>query len=150
MTVAEGTAAHSRRTSGLLVLAPPLLLMALIWFLSAQPDLSTGLGLLDLIGRKVVHFGSYALLCLLWWRALRERLPAVASLGAAFVLAAGYGAVDEYHQSFVEGRVSSPIDVAIDAAGAATAALVIRRRRGEAAPKADGSEPGPATASRAR
>ena len=111
--------------------------MVVIWFLSSQPDLSTGLGLVDLIGRKVVHFASYGLLCVLWWRALRERLSPAAALGGAFLLAAAYGAVDEYHQSFVDGRVGSPIDVAIDAAGASAAAFLIRRR-------------GTATASRAR
>ena len=111
--------------------------MAVIWFLSAQPDLSTGLGLADLIGRKLVHFASYGLLCLLWWRALRERLPSTAALAGAFLVAAAYGAIDEYHQSFVDGRVGSPIDVAIDTAGAAAAVYLIRRRE-------------PARASRAR
>src|SRR3712207_7480726 len=43
-------------------------------FRSAQPDLNSGLGLLDTIGRKLVHFAEYALLALLWWRALRTRL----------------------------------------------------------------------------
>src|SRR3954470_13870906 len=35
--------------------APPLLLMALIFVLSAQPDLSSGLGVWDLILRKLAH-----------------------------------------------------------------------------------------------
>ena len=52
---------------------PPLVLMALIFFFSAQPSLDSGLGLVDLIGRKLVHFAEYALLCFLWWRALRTR-----------------------------------------------------------------------------
>lgn len=107
-------------------LAPPLVLMTLMWFLSSQPDLSTGLGLVDLIGRKIVHAASFGALCLLWWRAL----PGIgaAALAVPFLLAAGYGAVDEYHQTFVAGRVGSPIDVAIDAAGAAIAIVLIRRR----------------------
>jgi hypothetical protein len=42
--------------------APPLILMGVIYFLSDQPSLDSGLGLIDLIGRKIVHFGSYALL----------------------------------------------------------------------------------------
>ena len=44
--------------------------MALIFFLSAQPDLSSGLGVWDLILRKFAHAGAYALLTLLWFRAL--------------------------------------------------------------------------------
>jgi hypothetical protein len=49
--------------------APPLALMALIYFLSAQPDLSTGLGTWDLILRKIAHMVEYGLLWFLWWRA---------------------------------------------------------------------------------
>jgi VanZ family protein len=101
--------------------------MALIWFLSSQPDLSTGLGLLDLVGRKIVHAVSFGLLCFLWWRALRER-AGVAALPVAFALALGYAAVDEYHQSFVDGRIGSPVDVVIDGLGATIAVLLIRRR----------------------
>jgi VanZ family protein len=108
--------------------APPVLLMVVIWFFSAQPDLATDLGVVDLVGRKVLHFLEYALLCLLWWRALRTRLGRDAAVVAAFLLAAAYGAVDEYHQTFVSGRTGSPIDVAIDAAGAATAGFLLRRR----------------------
>ena len=107
---------------------PPLLLMAVIWFFSAQPDLSSGLGVIDLVGRKLVHAAGYALLCLLWWRALRTRLTPRAALAGAFLLAAAYGVTDEYHQTFVDGRVGSPIDVGIDTAGAAVAALLLGRR----------------------
>src|SRR3954468_17793165 len=51
--------------------APPIALMVVIFVLSAQPDLNSGLGTIDLIGRKLVHAGEYALLTFLWWRALR-------------------------------------------------------------------------------
>lgn len=112
--------------------APPLLLMAVIWFLSDQPDLSSGLGVIDLVGRKLIHAAVYALLCFLLWRVLRTRLGVRAALAAAFLVAVAYGAVDEYHQTFVAGRTGSPIDVAIDAAGAAIAVLLIRRRESPA------------------
>ena len=55
---------------------PPLALMGLIFFLSAQPSLDSGLGWIDLVGRKLIHFGSYALLWFLWWRPLRTTMPA--------------------------------------------------------------------------
>lgn len=116
--------------------APPILLMAVIWFFSAQPDLSSGLGALDLVGRKVVHAAEYGLLCFLWWRALRTQLGPRAALAGAFLLAAAYGAVDEYHQTFVSGRTGSPIDVGIDATGAAIAVLLLGRRRRAARPPA--------------
>ena len=114
---------------------PPLLLMGVIFFLSHQPSLDSGLGVIDLVGRKLIHFGEYALLCILWWRALvTVTSPGRAAL-YAFLLASGYAATDEYHQSFVEGRHGNAIDWAIDSAGAAAAALKLRtvRARGRAA-----------------
>jgi VanZ family protein len=115
---------------------PPLLVMGAIFFFSDQPSLDSGLGLIDTVGRKLIHFAEYALLCFLWWRALvTVTTPGRAAL-FAFLLASGYAATDEYHQSFIEGRHGSPIDWGIDSAGAAAAALRLRtarRRRGVAA-----------------
>ena len=42
--------------------APPLALMALIFWLSDQPDLGTELGGFDLVLRKLAHMAEYALL----------------------------------------------------------------------------------------
>ena len=107
---------------------PPLALMAVIFYLSDQPDLSTGLGIFDLVGRKVVHAGEYALLCALWWRALRPAPGGRVALVASLTVSILYAVSDEVHQSFVPGRTGTPIDVAIDAVGASLAALAIRRR----------------------
>jgi hypothetical protein len=105
---------------------PPLLLMFVIFLLSDQPSLDSGLGAIDLIGRKLIHFAEYALLCFLWWRALvTVTSPGRAAL-FAFLLASGYAATDEYHQTFVEGRHGTALDWAIDSAGAAAAALKLR------------------------
>ena len=115
---------------------PPLALMGVIFVLSHQPDLSTGLGVWDLIGRKIVHATVYGVLWFLWWRALGPSL--------AFL----YAASDEYHQTFIEGRHGSPVDVAIDTAGMAIAALLVSRaRRGTpAAPRRRAGDPPPAEA----
>src|SRR5919199_5385368 len=91
--------------------APPVALMALIYALSAQPDLSTGLGTWDLILRKLIHMTEYALLVLLWWRALRETVRERAALALAVLASLAYAATDEYHQSFVPGRHGTPVDV---------------------------------------
>jgi VanZ family protein len=107
---------------------PPVVLMAVIFALSAQPDLNSGLGTWDTIGRKLVHMASYGLLWWLWWRALGSRAP-----GLAAAIALGYAVTDEYHQHFVEGRHGSPVDVAIDAAGIAAAMALTRGRRRSAA-----------------
>ena len=59
---------------------PPVALMSVIFLLSAQPDLNSGLGVFDLIGRKLVHATEYGVLWFLWLRALRFRHPWVAAL----------------------------------------------------------------------
>lgn len=109
--------------------APPIALMALIFFLSAQADLSTGLGVWDYVARKLVHMSEYGLLCLLWWRAFRAvTASARAALGLAFLASLSYAATDEFHQTFVHGRHGTPVDVAIDAVGMAVATALIARR----------------------
>jgi len=101
---------------------PPLALMAIIFALSAQPDLNSGLGGWDLVLRKLAHAFAFGLLWWLWLRALGRPLAA-----AAITLA--YAAGDEWHQSFVDGRVGTPRDVAIDAVGIALAAALWRSRQ---------------------
>jgi VanZ family protein len=108
--------------------APPIALMVVIFVLSAQPDLNSGLGTIDLIGRKFVHAGEYALLTVLWWRALRTIATPRAALVLALGIAIGYAVTDECHQHYVSGRHATPVDVLIDATGATIAALVIQRR----------------------
>jgi VanZ family protein len=109
--------------------APPLLLMAVIFALSAQPDLSTGLGTWDTVLRKLAHMAEFGLLYLLWWRALGYGSPLPAA-----AIAIGYAITDELHQTTVEGRVGSPVDVLIDATGVllAIAAVAYLRRRSAA------------------
>ena len=109
---------------------PPLALMGVIFALSAQSNLDSGLGVIDLIGRKLVHAATYALLCLLWWRALRTVMPEPPALATAVAIAVLYAVSDEYHQSFVPGREADPLDVLVDALGIAFAlALVLNRAR---------------------
>jgi VanZ family protein len=113
---------------------PPLALMGVIFFFSAQPNLNSGLGWIDHVGRKIVHASEYALLCLLWWRALRAKLGVRTALGVAWLIAVLYAASDEYHQSFVSGRHATWVDVAIDSMGAGLFALLtLRASRGRVA-----------------
>ncbi len=97
--------------------------MALIFFLSAQPGLSSGLGDWDLVLRKLAHMTEYGLLWWLWCRAIGP-WPALA-------ITLGYAATDEWHQTFVSDRHGTPVDVLIDAVGVAIAAR-LRARRAEA------------------
>jgi VanZ family protein len=107
---------------------PPIVLMAVIFVLSAQPDLNSGLGTFDFIGRKLIHMSEYALLTFLWWRALRTVSPARA-IALAAIVAIAYACTDELHQRSVEGRHGTPVDVLIDAVGASASAFAIHRRR---------------------
>lgn len=105
--------------------------MALIFYLSTQPDLPgpPDPWLMNLISNGA-HFGVYATLACLWWRALsRGRRPGGGILGIAFVATLLYGMSDEFHQSFVPGRDASGMDLLIDAVGAAMAIVVIQLRR---------------------
>jgi VanZ family protein len=107
---------------------PPVVLMGVIFAFSAQPSLDSGLGVIDLIGRKLIHFAEYALLCFLWWRALASvTSPRRAALWA-FLIASGYAVTDEFHQTFVEGRHGNVLDWLIDSAGAALVALGLATR----------------------
>lgn len=113
--------------------APPLAVMALIFFLSAQPDLSTDLGVADTVLRKLAHITIFGALWLTLARATDWRRPLLVT-----VIAVLYAISDEIHQTFVEDRHGSPFDVAIDAFGIGLAALAwvhaARRRGGRPGP----------------
>lgn len=83
------------------------------------------LALLHTLLRKAAHMTEYAVLSLLYLRALSKsgaRRPALWAL----MLCVLYAATDEIHQAFVPDRGPSPVDVMIDACGAA-AALALHR-----------------------
>jgi VanZ like family len=105
----------------------PLALMIVIFWLSAQPNLDSGLGLWDDILRKLAHVTAYAGLTLLWAWSLRPVLDRPLPVAAALTLL--YAISDEFHQSFVEGRTGSPIDVGIDLIGVMCASILLRYDR---------------------
>ncbi len=114
---------------------PPLLIAGVIWFLSDQPDLKSGLDSdLDLVLRKLAHMAVFGSLMATLWRASGPR--------TAVVLTLAYAALDEWHQTWVEGRNGAVHDWAIDALGAGVASAIIvwrlRRRysRGRRSPGA--------------
>ena len=85
--------------------------MGVIFYLSHQPDLKSGLGdWLDFILRKIAHITEYAILCFLLIRATGNKKW-------SFLTAFIYACSDEYHQLFVYGRHGSPADIAIDSIG---------------------------------
>ena len=104
----------------------PLAMMGAIFYFSAQPFDGPDLAWWEVAIRKLGHLAGYAALTGLWWWALvggvRRPLLAAAAISLA------YAATDEYHQTFVDNRHGSPLDVGIDAIGIALACLVIHLR----------------------
>jgi VanZ family protein len=100
---------------------PVLVWAGVIFAFSSIPSLGTNLGTWDYVLRKLAHATEYAILAVLIARA-------TGSYVWAFALTVAYAGSDEFHQTFVRGRHGSPIDVAIDAAGALLGLVILARR----------------------
>lgn len=91
--------------------------MVAIFGLSSQSEI----GPPEVIGDKVAHLIAYGLLAALLVRALARadwrRISARVVTGA-IVVATVYGAIDEWHQSFVPGRTPEVADLVADFMGA--------------------------------
>lgn len=77
--------------------------------------------------RKCAHFTEYFIFSLLLYRAMRAGRSGWqwSSALAAFVIAAVYSGLDEFHQSFVASRTASPYDSLLDSIGAFFALVVL-------------------------
>jgi VanZ family protein len=105
---------------------PVFFIIILIWILSSQSTLPITQGFIGM--DKLLHFTAYAAVAAaggLWFsieswikHPLRNFLICVA-------IACIYGAVDEYHQSFVPGRDSDIWDWVADTLGGMTGAAAI-------------------------
>ena len=99
---------------------PVFVWCSLIFVLSAIPFLSTKLGALDYFLRKGAHLTEYAVLFLLARRAIEGSFAKISVSGfvaLSVIFSVLYAVSDEFHQSFVPGRVPSVFDVGIDTAG---------------------------------
>ncbi|MFA6004216.1 MAG: VanZ family protein [Elusimicrobiota bacterium] len=95
---------------------------------SAVPDLKSGLDL-DYPLRKAAHMTEYGVLFFLTRRAmLGSWSPARTWTGPALLFCLLYAMSDEYHQSFVPGRMGLWSDVLYDLSGAAVAAAAAGSR----------------------
>jgi VanZ family protein len=100
----------------------PLLRSLLPWATPAQ------IAALHLIVRKLAHPIEYAILALLWFRALRREARGLrTATWTALAVGVAWALLDELLQSSAPGRTGSVVDVAIDTAGATTALAVARR-----------------------
>ena len=97
--------------------------MAAIFYVSSLPEVPVAIGSAD----KTVHGLAYLGLAVLTCRALsggcgRRVSPRAAVM--AILITAGYGATDEFHQTFVPGRSAEWNDLAADAIGACAGTVV--------------------------
>ena len=104
---------------------PSIACMAALWLLSSLPQVPGP----ELFPHqdKVQHLVAYAVLAALFMHALRRTRPRGAARTlwlVATVLTAAYGAIDEWHQSFVPGRDATLGDLLADAAGGALGAAL--------------------------
>ena len=136
----------TKRTKLILSWMAVVLWAAFIFFMSAHTgaDLDDGTGLTAVIKRWLVslaapvfgpdtdvvsvaaHFAEYlafgALLFHALWRTAPEQRRGLLVV-AAVLIASLYGVTDEFHQSFVPGRLCDPADWLTDTLGATTGAL---------------------------
>ena len=77
--------------------------------------------------RKSAHVTEYFIFSIFLLRAIRGKNREWTLRWAvwAVVIAAGYAALDEFHQSFVPSRTASPWDALIDTVGASAAQAVL-------------------------
>lgn len=105
---------------------PPVAWAALIFALSAQPNLrflpDPGS---DFVIRKLGHMAAFGILALLLWSPLANRSSLRRPWAWALALTVLYAGTDELHQGLVAGRYPSIVDVAIDGAGALIAIGVV-------------------------
>jgi len=90
-----------------------------IFYFSAQPNLKSEFQpFWDLILRKGAHMAEYFVLTFLLFRALSPyKLSFRNCCMFSIFCSLAYSISDEFHQSFVGGRVASPIDVGVDSLG---------------------------------
>lgn len=99
---------------------------AIMNVLGGDPE-GEGCRTLETVIRKGAHMTEFAILMLLlvWalyaWTGVRN----CKTLAAALCITVCLAALDEYHQTFVEGRAGRPLDVLIDTSGALLCACII-------------------------
>lgn len=98
--------------------APAICYAGLIFFLSSLPS-SVVPNLRISFGDLIIHFFEYSVFGYLLGLAIMQSPSKInwKNFLAIFIIGSLYAASDEYHQSFVEGRVSEVSDFLADSAG---------------------------------
>ena len=104
---------------------PAVLCMAIIFKISSLTDQQ--LEDFPQIWDKLAHFCEYATLAgcyAMWWTRTEWSKRQWLRILIVGLLALVYGCTDEYHQSFVEGRDSSALDLVADLVGGLMGGMV--------------------------
>jgi VanZ family protein len=118
----------NRRVPFALRWLPALAMMAAIFFFSSLPASTLPyFGIWDVVVKKGGHMTGYALLGMAYYFALPASLRRGYRWMLALLMAQLFSLSDEFHQSFVQGRTSSLVDVGIDMAGAMIALTISSR-----------------------
>jgi len=125
---------------------PPILWALIIFVTSSIPSVSLPkFGWLS--SDKVVHFAIFLVLAALTYRAIdhQGKFPILTRKHFLFTVlfTSLYGAIDEFHQFFIPGRDSDPLDWIADALGAVVLIVAIwswQRLRTRRTRKNEGSE----------
>lgn len=112
----------SRLRNTLTLWTPVILWAGAIFYLSSLTATPGGGWFMEKVAPYLAHFVEYAVLYYLLYRATRKA-------GLSFLLAILYAFSDEFHQSFVPGRVPDIKDIVLDIAGMGVAWLAIRKSR---------------------
>lgn len=109
---------------------PAFFWMGLIYFLSSFHKLQASpVNWQDFIIRKTAHFLEYAVLCILYFRGLKNttKISLKKAVILAFLMAVFYAITDEYHQTKVNGRTGRLFDIGIDSLGAFFGLILARK-----------------------
>ena len=134
----NGEAVHKgdRRAVALLRLLLTVSYMAAIYWLSSIPGevdpesplLSGVIAWTPPALQNLLHIPLFGILAWLWYHTLVTwNMHHGHALSAAFMLAAGFGVFDEWHQLHVPGRYGSFTDIALNSAGVVLALWWIHR-----------------------
>lgn len=107
----------------------PIGIVVSVWCQSGQPQLLQDQGWIRSAAHNSMHVVVYCCLAGSLRLALDPPSPAVAAGGAAgvaWVLSTAYGGIDEWHQYYVPGRVSSAADLLSDAIGSGLGVLLVQ------------------------
>ncbi|CAM3651749.1 VanZ family protein [Marinicrinis lubricantis] len=111
---------------------PAILCMVIIFTLSHQPgdELNTWMPFFQkwfpaMQSFDWGHFVAYFVLCAAFYWAMPQSISHWKAKLAAIALSVLFGLTDEFHQHFIEGRMSDVKDLRNDAIGAAAAMLLL-------------------------